>query len=70
MTAAELLAAYAARERSPVEVVAGLSAAIEADPHGAFWATCLERAAGEARAAEAAWSRGEARSLEGVPIAV
>ena len=42
--AAELLAAYAARERSPVEVVAELSAAVEADPHGAFWATCLERA--------------------------
>ena len=33
MTATELLAAYAARERSPVEVVAELSAAIEADPH-------------------------------------
>ncbi|HET8950517.1 MAG TPA: amidase [Solirubrobacteraceae bacterium] len=70
MTAAELLAAYAARERSPVEVVAELSAAVEADPHGAFWATCLERAAEEARAAEAAWGRGEARPLEGVPIAV
>jgi aspartyl-tRNA(Asn)/glutamyl-tRNA(Gln) amidotransferase subunit A len=70
VTAAALLAAYAARERSPVEVVAELSAAIEADPHGAFWATCLERAADEARAAEAAWGRGEARPLEGVPIAV
>ena len=70
MTAAELLAAYAARERSPVEVVAELAAAIEADPHGAFWATCLERASEEARAAEAAWACGDARPLEGVPIAV
>ena len=34
----------------PVEVVAELSAAIEADPHGAFWATCLERADGRRRA--------------------
>jgi len=70
VTAAELLAAYAARERSPVEVVAELAAAIEADPHGAFWATCPERASEEARAAEAAWARGDARPLEGVPIAV
>jgi aspartyl-tRNA(Asn)/glutamyl-tRNA(Gln) amidotransferase subunit A len=70
VTAAELLAAYAARERSPVEVVAELAAAIEADPHGAFWATCLQRASEEARAAEAAWARGDARPLEGVPIAV
>jgi aspartyl-tRNA(Asn)/glutamyl-tRNA(Gln) amidotransferase subunit A len=70
VTATELLAAYAARERSPAEVVAGLSAAIEADPHGAFWATCLERAADEARAASERWARGDARPLEGVPIAV
>ena len=70
MTAAALLAAYAARERSPVEVVAALAAAVEADPHGAFWATCLERAAGEARASEERWARGDTRPLEGVPIAV
>jgi aspartyl-tRNA(Asn)/glutamyl-tRNA(Gln) amidotransferase subunit A len=69
-SAGELLERYRARAQSPVEVVADLSAAIEADPHGAFWATCLERAAEEARAAEAAWGRGEARPLEGVPIAV
>jgi aspartyl-tRNA(Asn)/glutamyl-tRNA(Gln) amidotransferase subunit A len=69
-SAGELLERYRARTLSPVEVVAQLSAAIGADPHGAFWATCLERAAAEARAAEAAWGRGEARPLEGVPIAV
>jgi aspartyl-tRNA(Asn)/glutamyl-tRNA(Gln) amidotransferase subunit A len=69
-SAGELLERYRTRSQSPVEVVAELSAAIEADPHGAFWATCLERAAEEARAAEAAWARGAARPLEGVPIAV
>jgi len=68
--AAELLAGYAARELSPVEVVAELGAAIEVHPHGAFWALCSERAAEEARVAEAAWSRGEARALEGLPVAV
>ncbi len=70
LSAGELLAGYAARTLSPVEVVAELSAAIGRDPYGAFWALCLERAAEEARAAEAAWSRGVARPLEGVPIAV
>ena len=69
-SAGELLARYAARTLSPVEAVAELSAAIESDPHGAFWALCLDRAAEEARAAEDAWARGEARPLEGVPIAV
>jgi aspartyl-tRNA(Asn)/glutamyl-tRNA(Gln) amidotransferase subunit A len=69
-SAGELLEHYRARARSPVEVVAELSAAIEADTHGAFWATCLDRAAEEARASEAAWARGDARPLEGVPIAV
>ena len=68
--AAELLAGYRARSISPVEVVAALSAAVETDPHGAFWATCLERAALEARAAEDAWGGGAQRPLEGVPIAV
>ena len=57
LSAGELLERYAGRSLSPVEVVAGLSAAIEADPHGVFWATCLDRAAEEAREAELAWAR-------------
>jgi aspartyl-tRNA(Asn)/glutamyl-tRNA(Gln) amidotransferase subunit A len=69
VTARELLAAYAARTLSPVEVVAAAAARIEVDATGAFWTLCLERAAEEARAAEAAWGRGEARPLEGVPFA-
>ena len=69
MTARELLPAYAARSLSPVEVVAETAERIEADTTGAFWTLCLERAAEEARAAEAAWARGGARPLEGVPFA-
>ena len=69
MTARELLSAYAARSLSPVEVVAETGERIEADTTGAFWTLCLKRAAEEARAAEAAWARGEARPLEGVPFA-
>src|SRR5205823_14169826 len=37
---------------------------------GGFTALCLERARAEARASEAAWARGDARTLEGVPFAV
>ncbi len=70
MTAREMLEAYAAGTLSPVEVVADLAARIEADEHGVFWALCLDRAAEEARAAEAAWRGDTARPLEGVPLAV
>jgi len=69
-SAGELLAGYADRSLSPVEVVGALAARIESDATtGAFWTLCLDRAAEEARAAEAAWARGEARPLEGVPFA-
>lgn len=37
---------------------------------GGFTALCLERALQEARDSEAAWARGEARALEGVPFGV
>lgn len=70
--ATELLAGYRSRRFSPVEVVTALSDRIAAvDPLvGAFTTTCLERALVEARAAEAAWARGSARALEGVPLGV
>ena len=70
MTAGELLAAFAAGELSPVEVVRDCEARI--DPHlGAFQALCLERAREEAQGAEAAWRRGEPTGpLCGVPVAV
>lgn len=68
----ELLDAFRARRLSPVEVIAALAARIEAVDGrvGAFTTLCLDRASAEARAAEAAWARGEARPLEGVPIGV
>jgi aspartyl-tRNA(Asn)/glutamyl-tRNA(Gln) amidotransferase subunit A len=70
ITAVELLAAFRAGERSPVEVV--LDAEARVDPGlGAFQATCWERARAEASEAEAAWARGEPSGpLCGVPIAV
>jgi aspartyl-tRNA(Asn)/glutamyl-tRNA(Gln) amidotransferase subunit A len=69
VTAAELLAAFAARERSPVEVLQDCVAAI--DPElGAFATLCLERARSEARDCEAAWREGDAGPLCGIPLAV
>src|SRR5262245_24420223 len=67
-----LLAEFAARRLSPVEVVDACAARIEAVDSrvGGFTALCLERARDEARASESAWSRGEARLLEGVPFGV
>jgi aspartyl-tRNA(Asn)/glutamyl-tRNA(Gln) amidotransferase subunit A len=73
LTAQELLAAYRARELSPVEVTDGLAARIEElNPSlGAFTTTCLERARDEARAAEAEYARGDTqRALLGVPFGV
>jgi len=70
--ATELLAGYRARLFSPVEVVAALADRITAiEPLVcAFTTTCFERAFVEAGAAEAAWARGSARALEGVPLGV
>ena len=67
-----LLREFAARRRSPVEVVEASSARIAAVDGlvGGFTALCLDRAREEARAAEAAWGRGEARPLEGIPFGV
>jgi aspartyl-tRNA(Asn)/glutamyl-tRNA(Gln) amidotransferase subunit A len=65
-----LLAAFRARELSPVEALEACEARV--DPRlGAFQATCWERAREEARAAEAAWARDEPTGpLCGVPVAV
>jgi len=67
-----LLRDYGARRLSPVEVLDACAARIEAVDGrvGGFTALCLERAREEARAAETAWSKGEARALEGVPLGV
>ena len=68
----DLLAAYAARDLSPVEVLEALAARIdEVDGRvGGFTALCLDRAREEAAAAERAWADGSARALEGVPFGV
>jgi aspartyl-tRNA(Asn)/glutamyl-tRNA(Gln) amidotransferase subunit A len=65
ISAVELRAAFAAGERSPVEE---LDAVTRDD--GAFVELTLERAREEARAAERAYARGEARPLEGLALAV
>lgn len=67
-----LLEEFAARRMSPVEVIDAVAARIEAvdERVGGFVALCLDRAREESRGAEAAWLRGEARSLEGVPFGV
>jgi aspartyl-tRNA(Asn)/glutamyl-tRNA(Gln) amidotransferase subunit A len=67
-----LLRGFAAGASSPVEVVDALADRIEVVDAsvGGFTALCLERAREEARSAEAAWRRGAARPLEGVPFAV
>jgi aspartyl-tRNA(Asn)/glutamyl-tRNA(Gln) amidotransferase subunit A len=68
-SAGDLLAAFAARELSPVQALQDCEARF--DPGlGAFAALCLERAHEEARAAEAAWRDGTAGPLCGVPLAV
>jgi aspartyl-tRNA(Asn)/glutamyl-tRNA(Gln) amidotransferase subunit A len=70
MDAGELLAAFRARELSPVEALDASEARV--DPSlGAFQATCWARARQKAADAEAAWARGEPSGpLCGVPLAV
>ena len=71
-SATELLALYAAREASPVEVVRELLAHIErCEPHiAATWALDADAALAQARNSEARWQRGQARALDGVPVTV
>ncbi len=72
LSAAELMAGYAAGVFSPVEVVDDLADRIQrlSPMLGAFTTLCLDRARREAQAAERALGRGQgARSLTGVPFA-
>ena len=67
LSAVELRAAFAARELSPVEMI---DAAAEHAELGAFITLTLDAAREQARAAERAYARGEARPLEGLTLAV
>jgi len=69
-SAAELLALYATRAASPVEVMHALLAHIErCEPQiAATWALDADTALQAARVSEARWQRDEARALEGVPV--
>jgi aspartyl-tRNA(Asn)/glutamyl-tRNA(Gln) amidotransferase subunit A len=69
-SATELLALYATREASPVEVMHALLAHIErCEPQiAATWALDADAALQAARDSEVRWQRGEARALEGVPV--
>ncbi len=72
LSAEGLLGEFSARRVSPVEALDAIASRIEAvdSKVGAFTTLCLDRACEEARTAEAAWARGEARPLEGVPFGV
>jgi aspartyl-tRNA(Asn)/glutamyl-tRNA(Gln) amidotransferase subunit A len=71
-SATELLALYAAREASPVEVLRELLAHTErCEPLlAATWAFDADAALQAARESEARWLQGRARALEGVPVTV
>ncbi len=72
LSAAELLARYARRELSPVEVTQSVLAWIDrCEPQlQATWALDAEAARAAARDSEARWQRGEALALDGVPVTV
>ena len=73
LTAAELVTAYRAGVRSPVDVVADALARIQRDDPalGAFVLVDPEGARAQAAAAAERWSRGRPRgTLDGVPVAV
>ncbi len=72
LPAADLLAHYHARTLSPVEVVDAVLRHVEATEPAlnAIVLLTAETARGSARAAEAAYARGTARKLEGVPVTI
>jgi aspartyl-tRNA(Asn)/glutamyl-tRNA(Gln) amidotransferase subunit A len=71
-SALELLAGYRKRAFSPVDLLDALATRIEAvEPNlRAFVTLTLDEAREQASHAEQAYARGEARALEGVPLAV
>jgi aspartyl-tRNA(Asn)/glutamyl-tRNA(Gln) amidotransferase subunit A len=71
-SAGELLALYAARQASPVEVMRELLAHIErCEPQiAATWALDADAALQAAHDSEARWQRGEALALDGVPVTI
>ncbi len=72
LSATELLARYASRELSPVDVLRDvLAQVVRCEPHlHALWARDAEGAMVMARASEARWQQGTARALEGVPVTI
>ena len=68
---AEALAAFAARDLSPVELLEALieRAALVEPTVNAFAETLYEGARAEARESERRWAAGTARPLEGLPVA-
>jgi aspartyl-tRNA(Asn)/glutamyl-tRNA(Gln) amidotransferase subunit A len=72
LSASDLLAAYRARTLSPVEVADATLRRIDRLNPGlnAFITVTHDRALEDARAAEAAYGRGDAGSLAGVPISI
>jgi Asp-tRNA(Asn)/Glu-tRNA(Gln) amidotransferase A subunit family amidase len=72
LTAVELLALYARREASPVDVARDLIAHIERhEPRlHALWALDAEALLEQARASEQRWQRGNAGALDGVPVTI
>jgi aspartyl-tRNA(Asn)/glutamyl-tRNA(Gln) amidotransferase subunit A len=71
-TAVELLALYARRECSPVEVAQSLIAHIEhCEPQlHALWAYDAQALLAQARDSEVRWQRGQALALDGVPVTI
>ncbi|ACL56633.1 amidase [Methylobacterium nodulans] len=72
LSATDLLARYAARDLSPVEVMEAVIARVEAAEPSlrALYAFVPDEARAAARAAEARWRRGEALPLDGVPATI
>ena len=71
-SAVELLALYARRECSPLDVARDLVEHIErCEPRlHALWSYDAEALLAQARDSQARWERGEARALEGVPVTI